>query len=103
LKKYKSPCRDQIPVGLIQAGGNTLPLEIHKLLNSIWNKEELSILWKESIIAPIHKKGDTANCNNYCGLSLVSTSYNIFIKYPSLNDKFIHRSNYWGSSVWFPT
>jgi sorting nexin-29 len=33
--------------------------------------------WKESIIVPIHKKGDETGCNNYRGISLLSTSYNI--------------------------
>jgi hypothetical protein len=41
LKKYKSPGSDQIPVELIQAGGEILLSEIHKLISSIWNKEEL--------------------------------------------------------------
>jgi hypothetical protein len=31
---------------------------IHKLANSIWNKEELPDQWKESIIVPIHTMGD---------------------------------------------
>jgi hypothetical protein len=31
---------------------------IHKLVNSVWNKEQLSDQWKESIIVPIHRKGD---------------------------------------------
>jgi hypothetical protein len=30
---------------------------IHKLINSIWNKE-LRDQWKESVIVPVHKKGD---------------------------------------------
>jgi hypothetical protein len=38
---------------LIEAGGNTLRFEIHKLINSIWIKEELPQLWKESIIVPV--------------------------------------------------
>jgi hypothetical protein len=33
LKRYKSPDIDQIPAELIQAGGNTLHSEIHKLIN----------------------------------------------------------------------
>jgi hypothetical protein len=41
LKKYKSPGSDQIPAELIQAGGKILLSEIHKLVNSVWNKEEL--------------------------------------------------------------
>jgi hypothetical protein len=60
LKRYKSPGTDQIPAELIQAGGNTLRSEIHKLINCIWNKEELPEQWKEYIILPIYKKG--ASC-----------------------------------------
>ena len=33
--------------------------------------------WKESIIVPTHKKGDRMDCNNYRGISLLSTSYKI--------------------------
>jgi hypothetical protein len=33
--------------------------------------------WKESIILSVHKKGDKTDCNNYHGLSLLSTSYNV--------------------------
>jgi hypothetical protein len=50
LKRYKSACSDQIPVELIQAGGEVLLSAIHKLINSIWNKEELPGQWKGSII-----------------------------------------------------
>jgi hypothetical protein len=35
LKRFKSPCSDQIPAELIQAGGEILRSKIHKLLNSI--------------------------------------------------------------------
>jgi hypothetical protein len=77
LKKYKSPGSNQIPAQLIQAGGEMLLSVIHKLINSIWNKEELRDQWKESIIVPTHKKGDKTDCNNYRGISLLSTSYKI--------------------------
>jgi hypothetical protein len=40
LKKYKSPSSDQIPAEIIQAGGETVSA-IHKLINSVLNKEEL--------------------------------------------------------------
>jgi hypothetical protein len=58
LKKYKSPGSDQIPAELIQAGGEIMLSAIQKLINSIWNKEELPDQWKESSIVPVHKKDD---------------------------------------------
>jgi hypothetical protein len=64
LKKYKSPGSDQSPAEPIQAGGEMLLSAIHKLMNSVWNKEGFPDQWKESIIVPVHKKGDKAYCNN---------------------------------------
>jgi hypothetical protein len=77
LKKYKSAGSDQIPAELIQAGGDILVSAIHKLIHSVWNKKELPDQWKESINVSIHKKGDKTDCNNYCGISLLSTSYKV--------------------------
>jgi hypothetical protein len=56
LKKYKLPGSDEIPAELIQAGGEILLPAIHKLINSVWNKEKLPDQWKESIIVPIHNR-----------------------------------------------
>jgi hypothetical protein len=77
LKRYKSPSVNQIPAELIQAGGETLRLNIHNLMQLIRNKEELPHQWKESIVVPIHKKGVKTECSNYRGISLLSTSYKI--------------------------
>jgi hypothetical protein len=51
-----SPGSDQIPAELIQTRGEILLSAIHKLIQSVWNKEELPDQWKEYIIAPVHKK-----------------------------------------------
>jgi len=64
LKSHKSPGIDQIRAEMIKAGGRTIRCAIHKPIISIWNKEELPEEWKESIIVPIHKKGDKTDCNN---------------------------------------
>jgi hypothetical protein len=58
FRSYKSPGTDHIPAKMIKTGGKTLYSEIHEPICSVWNKEELPQQWKESIIIPIHKKGD---------------------------------------------
>jgi hypothetical protein len=55
-KRNKSPGLDQIPTELIQAGRETLHLEIHKLIKLTSNKDKLHHQWKESTVAPIHKR-----------------------------------------------
>jgi hypothetical protein len=71
LKSHKSPGLDQIPTELIKTGGvRAFHGEIHKLIISVWNEE-----WKESLIVPIYKKGEKADCSNYKGVSLVPTTY----------------------------
>jgi len=46
LNRHKSPTLNQIPAELIKAGSRTTRSEIHKLINSTWNKEELPGDWK---------------------------------------------------------
>jgi hypothetical protein len=41
LKNFKLPGNGQILAELIQAGGETLHSEIHKLINPVWSKEEI--------------------------------------------------------------
>jgi hypothetical protein len=54
-----------VALKLIKAGGRIIQSEIHKLIISIWNKEEFPAEWKESVIVPIYKKGDKTDCSNY--------------------------------------
>ena len=77
LKSHKSPGIDQIPVEMIKAGDKTIRCEIHKLIISVWNKEELPEEWKESSTVPIYKKDDKTGCSNYRGISLLPTTYKI--------------------------
>ena len=58
LKRYKSPGIDQITTEMIHTGGRTIRSDIHKICNSIWNKEILPEEWKESIVVFICTKGN---------------------------------------------
>jgi len=77
LKIHKSPVTDDIPAELIKAGGRTIRGEIHKIIISVWNKEDVPFEFKESIIVPIYKKEDKTDFNNYRGISLLPTKYKI--------------------------
>jgi len=81
LIRPKSPSIDQIPAELIKASGRTIRSEIRQLTDYIWNKEDLSEEWKESITLPIYKKCDRKHCSNCTGISLLSTTYKIFSKF----------------------
>jgi hypothetical protein len=58
--------------------------EIDKLIKLIWSEEKLPYQWKQSIVIPIHRKGDKTDCSNYQGISLASTAYKILSKFFSL-------------------
>jgi len=77
IRSHKSPATERSPSELIKAGCRTFQSEIHKLIISIWNKEELPEECKESIIVPIYKKGDKTDCSFYKGISLLPTTYKI--------------------------
>lgn len=48
----------QILAEFIKAECSTIRSQLHKLFNSVWNKEEFPEKWKEPVIIPIDKKGD---------------------------------------------
>ena len=77
LIRHKSPGIDQIPAEMIKAGGKKIHSEIDQLVNSIWNKEELPEVWKESITVLIYKRSNKTDCSNYTGTSFLSTTFKI--------------------------
>jgi hypothetical protein len=65
IKRNKLPGFDEIPADLIKAEGRTICYEIHKFINSVWNKEVLPEDWKGLVIVSICRKGDKTECSNY--------------------------------------
>jgi hypothetical protein len=100
-KRYKSSGIDQNPAELIQAGDNKLRSEIHKLINSLWTKEELTRQCKEyiidAIIVPAYRRSDTFDWSHYGGISLLPTTFKNLSNNFSLKANSICRRNYWGS------
>jgi len=79
LKQRKAPGLDNITAEEIQAGMEGTGIKImHRLCQTVWEKEELPAEWKRSIVIPIHKKKDKLDCANYRGISLLCHSSKIF-------------------------
>ncbi|CAF5204400.1 unnamed protein product, partial [Rotaria magnacalcarata] len=49
---------------MLQAGGEQLEREIHKLCNKAWQEGTIPDEWGKSILIPIPKKGDLSECAN---------------------------------------
>jgi hypothetical protein len=79
-KRHKSPDIDHIPAELIEARRRTIRSEIHELIISSWNEEELPEDWMRSIILPIFTKVDKTEFSNYRGISRLSITYKIEFK-----------------------
>jgi hypothetical protein len=72
--------------------------EINKLIYSVYNKEELPQMWKESTLLPTYEDGDRTECNSYSRMSLIRIMhilFNIHIsRLPPYADKIIREHQY---------
>jgi hypothetical protein len=52
---------------MLKVGGQNPEENIVKLINKAWDEETIPQRWKETLICPLHKKGDRSKCENYRG------------------------------------
>lgn len=57
---------------------NSLNEDLLKLVNAVWQKEEVPQAWNEAIIVPVFKKGDKIKAENYRGIALLDVGYKVF-------------------------
>jgi hypothetical protein len=50
---------------------------MYELVRQIWEEERIPEECKETIIVPIHKRGDRDRCENYRGIALGNAAYKI--------------------------
>jgi len=50
---------------------------MYELVRQIWEEERIPEEWKETVIVPIHKRGDRDRCENYRGRAPGNAAYKI--------------------------
>ncbi|CAM0512289.1 unnamed protein product [Fasciola hepatica] len=71
LRRGKAAGPDELPPVLFKLGGEALIKSLTALLRDIWKEERIPLIWSESLIVPIFKKGIRNDCSNYRGISLI--------------------------------
>jgi hypothetical protein len=79
LKNRKASGLDGINL-TFKRGGIPLKLRLFHLLNLSWKYCIKSSAWQKEKIISLFKKGKRNRCENYRGISLLATSYKIYVK-----------------------
>lgn len=74
LKNGKAPGHDRLTTEMMKNLGEKGIELFWKICNKAWEEGKIPEDWKIGQIVPIHKKGNTRDCNNYRGLTLLSTA-----------------------------
>jgi hypothetical protein len=77
LKMGKAPSIDNVVPEALKIDPDLIAKISEPLLKEIWEQEELPNQWTKGIIIKLPKKGDLTNCNNWRGITLLSSSSKI--------------------------
>lgn len=77
-KRGKSAGNDKITSEMLKNLGKEGEEMLTNIFNKIWNEGHVPQDWTTGIIMPIHKKGDTRNCSNYRGITLLSIASKLY-------------------------
>ena len=70
IKLGRAAAYDDLAPEMIKWGGQEMINILWDLFKKIWKEERIPKEWEYNIIIPIHKKGETSNCDNYRAICL---------------------------------
>ena len=76
----KAPGPDDIPVELIENGGELRIKWMHQICVTIWKTGQWSEDWTNSLFIPLPIKGGIKQCSNYRTIALVSHASKIILR-----------------------
>ncbi|VDP82877.1 unnamed protein product, partial [Schistosoma curassoni] len=69
---------DNMPIEALKSDIEVTTNMLYLLFKKIWEGEQVPIDWKEGHLIKIPKKGDLSKCENYRGITLLSTPGKVF-------------------------
>jgi len=78
LTKNKAPGVDEISAEMLKHGKETVAEQLVELFNMIWQDSDVPADWKKGVIIKLPKKGSLKDCNNWRGITLLSTPGKVF-------------------------
>ena len=78
IKRGKAPGHDNINPDILKEAGSTGTELLHKVIKKAWKEEKIPEDWNIGVILPIFKKGDKKKCENYRGITLLSSALKVY-------------------------
>jgi hypothetical protein len=78
MKSGKAPGLDNITPEVLSIDVETSTDLLYPMFVKIWIEEKLPTDWKKGMIVKLPKKGDTTDCNNLRGITLLSVPSKVF-------------------------
>ena len=72
LKNNKAAGLDQISAELLKHGGHRTVASLTDLMSNCWQDESVPEEWRKGTIVKLPNKGETSDCNNWRGITLLS-------------------------------
>lgn len=85
LSDHKDPGSMGSPASVFKYNKNLIGHQLTALLSATYRTGDIPVLWKESFVTPVPKKGDAMDVASYRGIALQSVIPKIF-------DKFLKKS-----------
>ncbi|VDP64721.1 unnamed protein product [Schistosoma mattheei] len=73
IKNGKAAGPDNIPAEALKSDIEVTTNMLYLLFKKIWEEEQTPMDWKEGHLIKFPKKGDLSKCENYRGITLLST------------------------------
>lgn len=78
LKLKKTAGIDELPMEVWKFGRSSVIKSIKEIIKKVWKNKKMPEDWNVSVVVPIYKKGNHEKTENYRGISLLCTAYQIY-------------------------